>query len=82
MPSANIISNIKQKIFLSWAKDDGLFDKFMNHNNAGHPYFGPHGAKYFNNLTNCELQSWNEIDEISPRIFFETKFFEKASEFL
>jgi len=34
---------------LGWAKDDGYFDRVNGHNNAGHPYFGPHGVQYFKN---------------------------------
>lgn len=40
-------------IVLSWAKDDGEWDKARDKPNAGHPYFGPHGAVHIKKLTNC-----------------------------
>ena len=54
VPSDGIVSGLRgQRVLLSWAKDDGLFDNALGHATAGHPYFGPHGAKYMQQESGC-----------------------------
>ena len=54
VPSDAMVQGLsKFKVLLSWAKDDGKWDRAMGHSTAGHPFYGPHGAMYIKNLSGC-----------------------------
>ena len=71
-------------VLLSWAKDDGLFDKMNGKANAGHPYFGPHGVQYFkNHISQTQINSWNESSyQDGPYEFYSTDFVNEIVKFI
>eukprot|EP00771_Trimastix_marina_P003829 gnl/Trimastix_PCT/536.p2 GENE.gnl/Trimastix_PCT/536~~gnl/Trimastix_PCT/536.p2 ORF type:complete len:353 (+),score=60.57 gnl/Trimastix_PCT/536:1783-2841(+) len=73
VPNATAMAAVRTPILLSWASDDS----------TGHPYSGPHGAKYLVKTTGCELLSWTEREYGGDtRRFYKTLFAQRAAEFL